>query len=71
MSCVIQNIQEKKKADAKGDWGGINKFLNRLLAVSVARQAKIFQYFMALLVRSRGLLLRHGVPCPCPSGLHA
>ena len=45
--------QEKKSAEQKGDFGGsgINKFLNRLLAVRVGTQTKIFQYFMALLVR--------------------
>ena len=24
-------LQERKRAEQKGDWGGINKFLNRLL----------------------------------------
>jgi hypothetical protein len=24
-------VQEKRRAEQKGDWGGINKFLNRLL----------------------------------------
>lgn len=43
-------LQDKKKAEAKGDWGGINRFLNRLLAVKVDTQTKIFQYFMGLLV---------------------
>ena len=27
-------LQERKRAEQKGDWGGINKFLNRLLVCS-------------------------------------
>lgn len=68
--CVLQ---EKKKAEAKGDWGGINKFLNRLLAVKVSTQTQIFQYFMALLVRCddssnpNSVSRQHSSALPCRS----
>jgi hypothetical protein len=31
LTCAYALLQERKRAEQKGDWGGINKFLNRLL----------------------------------------
>lgn len=49
--CELQQLKKDKDEHA---YAGINKFLNRLLAVPVAVQARIFAFFHALLVSNLG-----------------